>query len=555
MEGHHVIIILTLLVCMVPVYAESSTKVNLIVGAIKSTKMFHSKRILLGPLNNDQSNIRESFKFLKAIQALDDGTTLIMGFKNMSKLLDTFEGLVVIPWEINNAQLCWLATNKLLMDDSSILALVKSVDDIRDKLETCPINIRCKLFPFYLSDNQQSITISEAYKLRKESDLVIRKLLTFSKAEGLILHSPHIPTWERRANLQGIEIKGITFEWYPWVIVTKNEASKEIMYGGVSMEILQNWQKSGILMCFCDKLKLLVVTNFMWLVHLHRLKGLEPVMPKIFILIEVFLAFAVGMSSSSFVSNVANSFGGIRNVELAFDYEDCHSNKLCDDLIQHLTSSLILYNFVDKPTLDNDGQKVIYVSKERFDDLFTKSVKPQEILSKNTIVLIVDMIMNSQSVETLLSGEIDLQSILRLDSKLFVLTHHQLYEAYKIVEVQINDVGICDGEYLNILSIWERRSDLQGIPLKVGLLGIDGFHLEVCNEVPFCPTDPLMLEGWPMVYNDLVAALRELTNFSIQWKLTNAHGTYRNGKWNGLVRLLAEGSVDFGLNLLSITGE
>ena len=278
-------------------------------------------------------------------------------------------------------------------------------------------------------------------------------------------------------------------------------------------------------------------------------------MPKMFILSEVFLASAVGMSSSSFVGNVANSFGGVRNVELAFDYEDCHSNKLCDDLVQHLTSSLILYNFVDKPTLDNDGQKVIYVSKERFHDLFIKSVKPQEILSKNTIVLIVDRIMNSQSVETLLSGEIDLQSILRLDSKLFVLTHHQLYEAYKIVEVQINDVGIYDGEYLNVLSIWERRSDLQGIPLKVGLIRNNLIHPEVCNEVPFCHTGPLMLEGWPMVYNDVVAALRELTNFSIQWKLTDAHGAHYNGKWNGLVGLLAERSVDFGLNLLTITGE
>ena len=136
MEGHHVIIILTLLVCMVPVYAESSTKVNLIVGAIKSTKMFHSKRILLGPLNNDQSNIRESFKFFKAVQALNDGTTLIMGFKNTSKFLSTFNGLVVIPWEIDNAQLCWLATNKFLMDNNSILALVKSADDIRKKLES-----------------------------------------------------------------------------------------------------------------------------------------------------------------------------------------------------------------------------------------------------------------------------------------------------------------------------------------------------------------------------------------------------------------------------------
>ena len=461
MEGHHVIIILTLLVCLVRINAESSTKIDLIVDAIKGTNLFYSKRILLGPLDNDQSNILESFKFFKAIQALNDGTTLIMGFKNTSKLLDTFKGLVVIPWQIDNAQLCCLARNKLLIDDNSILALVKSVDDIRDKLETCPINIRCKLFPFYLSDDQQSIAISEAYKLREESDLVIRKLLTFSKAKGLILHSPHISTWERRANLRAIELKGITFEWHPWVIVTKNEASKEIKYGGVSMEILQNLQKSGILMGYCDKLKLLVVTNFMWLVHLHHLKGLEPVIPKMFILIEVFLASAVGMSSSSFVGNVADSFGGVRNVELAFDYEDCHSNKLCDDLLQHLTSSLILYNFVDEPILDNDGQKVIYVSKERFHDLFTKSVKPQEILSKNTIVLIVDRIMNSQSVETLLSGEIDLQSILRLDSKLFALTHHQLFEAYKIVEVQINNVGICDGEYLNILSIWERRDSIE----------------------------------------------------------------------------------------------
>ena len=135
-------------------------------------------------------------------------------------------------------------------------------------------------------------------------------------------------------------------------------------------------------MCYCDKLKLLVVTNFMWWAHLHCSKGLEPVMPKMFILIEVFLASAVGMSSSSFVGNVAKSFGGVRNVELAFDYEDCHSNKLFDDLVQHLSSSLILYNFVDKPTLENDGQKVIYVSKERFHYLFIKSVKPQEILIK-----------------------------------------------------------------------------------------------------------------------------------------------------------------------------
>ena len=244
MKGHQAMFILAFHVCMVPVYAESSTKINQIVGAIKSTKMFHSKRILLGPLNNDQSNIRESFKFLKAVQALNDGTTLIMGFKNTSKFLSTFNGLVVIPWEIDNPQLCWLATNRFLMDKNSILALVKSADDIRKKLEACPMNIRCMLFPFYQSDDQLSITINEAYKLHQDSDLIIRKMLTFSESKGLSLHTPHISTWERRANLQGIELKGITFEWYPWVIVTKNEASKEIKYGGVSMEILQILQKS-----------------------------------------------------------------------------------------------------------------------------------------------------------------------------------------------------------------------------------------------------------------------------------------------------------------------
>ena len=244
MKVHRTMIILTILVYLVPVYAGSSTKINLIVDAIKSTNLFYTKSILLGPLNDDPSNIPESFKFFKAIQALDDGTTLIMGFKNMSKLLDTFKGLVVIPWQIDNAQLCWLATNKLLMNGNSILALVKSADDIREKLETCPINIRCKLFPFYLSDDQQSMTVSEVYKLRQESDPIVRKILNFSKSKGLSLHSPHMSMWERRADLQGIELKGMTLEWYPWVIVTKNEASKEIKYGGMSMEILQNLQKS-----------------------------------------------------------------------------------------------------------------------------------------------------------------------------------------------------------------------------------------------------------------------------------------------------------------------
>ena len=82
--------------------------------------------------------------------------------------------------------------------------------------------------------------------------------------------------------------------------------------------------------------------------------------------------------------------------------------------------------------------------------------------------------------------------------------------------------------------------------MKVGVVGNNLSLNLVCFEAHFC---------WTMAYLDVVYALRELTNFSIQWNLTNAHGTYHNGKWNGLVGLLAEGSADFGLNLLSITGE
>eukprot|EP00095_Tigriopus_kingsejongensis_P005247 maker-scaffold353_size198981-snap-gene-0.30 protein:Tk05247 transcript:maker-scaffold353_size198981-snap-gene-0.30-mRNA-1 annotation:"glutamate receptor delta-2-like" len=92
--------------------------------------------------------------------------------------------------------------------------------------------------------------------------------------------------------------------------------------------------------------------------------------------------------------------------------------------------------------------------------------------------------------------------------------------------------------------IWKRRSTLNGITLKVGAIPVPTYF-ELSSE-----DQGAKLEGLDV---DLVSTLEKELNFTAEFIVPpdNSYGTLVNGTWNGLIRMLLEGEIDFEAPLLT----
>lgn len=152
----------------------------------------------------------------------------------------------------------------------------------------------------------------------------------------------------------------------------------------------------------------------------------------------------------------------------------------------------------------------------------------------------------------------DLHLKLRLDTRLFLYTSMketiQLKEMYAINRKKIvQTVGTwkeTTGLTVSTESIWERRTNLEGMLIKVATVSYPGFH-----ELHYDKAGESITGGNGLFLEPFNILTKKL-NFTVKY-VTSNDGQYgaltKNGTWNGLIGMLQNEEADIAAAMLSVT--
>ena len=149
---------------------------------------------------------------------------------------------------------------------------------------------------------------------------------------------------------------------------------------------------------------------------------------------------------------------------------------------------------------------------------------------------------------------------LRLDTRLFLYINWgrsiHLKEMYAVLgKTIIREIGTWDEEKgLSVTStnIWERRTDMMGITIRVATV-----NFPILHEILYDKSETSIIGGRGL-YLDPIYSLQERLNFTCKL-IPSVDGYFGgsgiNGSWNGVVGMLIKGQADIAAAALIITKE
>ena len=229
----------------------------------------------------------------------------------------------------------------------------------------------------------------------------------------------------------------------------------------------------------------------------------------------------------------------------------------------------------DLSKIDDDSIAILRYTTSKDEEQVAYHIQSLYNLSDITVVVfmdeghtkLLDLLFNSmelfkRGLDGLISetdAKTGLNLTLRLDTRLYTYSSRvdsiHLNEMYNVNgKKKVEIVGIWKlntGLIVPTKSLWERRSNLEGMSIRVTTINLQHLH-----EIHYDQSGESVIGGGGFCIELLDIMAKEL-NFT--WKLQTSNdghwGAMENGRWNGMIGMLINQQTDIAVAILTMTKE